>query len=126
PGRSIASDPNCRQRLVARPRSAPRSINKQTKKSSGLFGEFLRRHRPFIHVGHWAKPAGVACGKFGKRETGYAHEIVGLAIEVTTAGTTAPQRSQSVLPFGNAGVRRETMLDKSQLAVRLEHAPCLP
>ena len=46
-------------------------------------------------------------------------------IQVTAAGKRAPERRQTILPFPDAGVGRESVLDKNERAARLQHAPHL-
>src|SRR5919106_4128850 len=79
----------------------------------------------FVHESKRARAGRVFCAQIRNREPRAAHEIVHLAIQMTAPGKRAPERRETILPFPDAGVGREPVLDKNEYAIRLQHAPHL-
>ncbi len=74
----------------------------------------------FVHVCKWAGAARVLRSKLGHLEAGRAYEVVHLSIQVTTARNMAPHRGESVLPALDSRLRRQTVLDEEQPAIRFK------
>ncbi len=84
------------------------------------FGEI---RNSLVHVRREAGPACVPSGELNQAQAGRADQIVRFPVQMTAATTIAPQWSKAILPFTDARVGRQPVLDEPKLATCSQDAP---
>jgi hypothetical protein len=75
-----------------------------------------RSRETLVRVAHWARPRKIKRFQINNLKTHARNELVNLAIQVTAASETLPERCHPILPDGNARIGGAAMLQKYEAA----------